>query len=416
MEPIIRFSSRFYPKALVPLRLPKASERIDPPLIDIYVPQGRKQGHLNRAEADVIVREIGKLTKDPAFATRSIGVISMIGDAQAKLIYTRLVGELGAEIMERHHIMCGNSATFQGQERDVIFLSMVACPATAMAQTSRIFEQRFNVAMSRARDRMVLVRSVASSHLNPGDLKLDVIEHFRNPMDGGQIAPAKDILELCESGFERSVGKRLIDLNYRIRPQVPVGGRRIDFVIEGANDRRLAVELDGDKYHGPDRWADHFRRQLALERLGWTFWRCWGSSWVADPEACLDDLRSKLVQMGIEPLGATPVDGVYTLHMEEPGASAPADAAMRRSPRWRRTLRFQRPAAVRHGEAEGRAAAGPAARDAIASAPFPGPARRLPPSAGPRRRRAAARKISSRSATRLSSATTTRRTGRSRSS
>ena len=31
------------------------------------------------------------------------------------------------------------------------------------------------------------------------------------------------------------------------------------------------------------------------------------------------------VQMGIEPLGATPVDGVYTLHMEEPGASAPAD-------------------------------------------------------------------------------------------
>ena len=33
------------------------------------------------------------------------------------------------------------------------------------------------------------------------------------------------------------------------------------------DDRRLAIELDGDKYHGPDRWADDIRRQRALERL-----------------------------------------------------------------------------------------------------------------------------------------------------
>jgi hypothetical protein len=82
--------------------------------------------------------------------------------------------------------MCGNAATFQGQER--VFLSMVACPETAVAQTSRIFEQRFNVAMSRARDRLVLVRSVAASHLKPGDLKLAVIEHFHNPMNSGNVS------------------------------------------------------------------------------------------------------------------------------------------------------------------------------------------------------------------------------------
>jgi len=51
----------------------------------------------------------------------------------------------------------------------------------------------------------------------------------------------------------------------------------IDFVIEGDGDRRLAIELDGDNYHGPDRWDADIRRQKMLERLGRTFWRCWGS-------------------------------------------------------------------------------------------------------------------------------------------
>lgn len=333
VEPIIRFSSRFYSKALIPLRVPKASERLDPPLVDIYVPHGEKRGDLNHAEVDVVVREIRKLVEDPAFARRSIGVISLIGDAQAKLIYTRLVRELGAEVMEQHRIMCGSSATFQGQERDVMFLSMVACPETTRAQTSRIFEQRFNVALSRARDRLVLVRSVASSHLKPGDLKLAVIEHFRNPMGEGQIAPTTDILELCESGFERAFGKRIIDLGYRIRPQIPVAGKRIDFVIDGADDRRLAIELDGDKYHGPDRWAEDFCRQKALERLGWTFWRCWGSSWIADPDGCLADLRSVLSRLKIEPLGPMPVDGVYTLHVEETSPRGPSNDAL-----WQETV------------------------------------------------------------------------------
>jgi hypothetical protein len=42
VEPIIRFSMQFYPEPLVPLRVPTAQERIDPPLVDIYVPDGRR--------------------------------------------------------------------------------------------------------------------------------------------------------------------------------------------------------------------------------------------------------------------------------------------------------------------------------------------------------------------------------------
>jgi very-short-patch-repair endonuclease len=324
VEPIIAFSSRFYPQPLIPLRLPTTSERLDPPLVDIYMPFGRKIRDINAAEIDVIVAEIAKIVADPAFAERSIGVISLIGHAQANRIYTRLIAELGTETLERHRIMCGNAATFQGQERDIVFLSMVACPETAVAQTARIYEQRFNVAASRARDRLVLVRSVAASDLNPGDLKLKLIEHFQDPLKGAGLIRPQQVLEPCQSDFERDFGRVLLERGYRIRPQVKVGAFSIDFVIEGAEDRRLAVELDGDQYHGPDKWADDLRRQRALERVGWVFWRCWGSAWERDREACLADLERTLARLGIAPLGLGAIDGAFTQHIEVPAPAADA--------------------------------------------------------------------------------------------
>lgn len=176
--------------------------------------------------------------------------------------------------------------------------------------------------MSRARDRLYLIRSVSASDLKPGDLKLEVIEHFRDPMAGGNVVRTGEILDLCESDFERSFGRELLNLGYRLRPQVPVGDYRIDFVIEGLNDRRLAVELDGDKYHGPEHWSNDMRRQKALERLGWTFWRCWGSNWIGDPEACLHDLISTLNRLGIDPIGSAPLSESYTEHRRVDAATA----------------------------------------------------------------------------------------------
>jgi very-short-patch-repair endonuclease/transcription elongation GreA/GreB family factor len=314
VEPIIAFSSRFYPKALIPLRVPTAEERLEPPLVDVYLPEGRKVRDVNVSEADFIVGEIARLVAIPKFAHRTFGIISMIGDKQAKLIQDRLIEKVGTESMTLHRIMCGNASTFQGQERDVIFLSLVSCQKTARAQTARLMEQRFNVAMSRARDRMYLVRSVAASMLSPNDLKAAVIEHFRNPMGAVVAAHNKDVLDEADSAFEREVGELLLDRGYRLRPQVQVGGYRIDFVVEGEGERRLAVELDGDRYHGPERWFEDVHRQRALERLGWTFWRCWGSHWLADRQNCLDDLLATLGRLGIQPVGGEISEQVWTEH------------------------------------------------------------------------------------------------------
>jgi hypothetical protein len=61
------------------------------------------------------------------------------------------------------------------------------------------YEQRFNVAVSRARDRAVLVRSVRREELNPNDLKARLIAHFENPMP--EIEGIEDALAICDSDF-----------------------------------------------------------------------------------------------------------------------------------------------------------------------------------------------------------------------
>ncbi len=303
---IIEYSKReFYNHELRPLRLPKASERLDPPLIDVLVEDGHRNGDINLPEARYIVDEIRQLVSDPAMSRRSIGVVSLLGDKQALKIWERLADEVGHELIERHQITCGDARTFQGKERDIMFLSMVSAPNDVGAPLSRdTFAQRFNVAASRAKDRMYLVRSVAVEHLSAADLmRRKLIGHFATPFNQDQERVA-DLRKLCESPFEREMYDELVQRGYWVTPQVSVGQYRIDLVIEGHNDNRLAVECDGDKYHGPDKWSDDMQRQRVLERAGWVFWRCFASTFLRRRSTVLQDLLKTLAERGIEPIGA----------------------------------------------------------------------------------------------------------------
>jgi very-short-patch-repair endonuclease len=115
---------------------------------------------------------------------------------------------------------------------------------------------------------------------------------------------AEMLTERCESNFERQVYSELVSRGYCVTPQVRAGARRIDMVVEGLHDARLAIECDGDEYHGPDRWQDDTKRQRVLERAGWVFWRCFASTWVLRKEQVLAELLQRLHTMGIEPLGS----------------------------------------------------------------------------------------------------------------
>jgi very-short-patch-repair endonuclease len=303
--PIIAYSNRvFYKGGIQPLRIPSASERLDPPLVDIYVEDGRRDSSdCNEREAEVIADEISAILQNERYAGRSIGVVSLLGGEQAKRIDEGVRRRCDVAELLRRRFRCGDARTFQGNERDIMFLSLVSDPSACKALSGLMFEQRFNVAASRARDRMYLVRSVEADQLSDKDLRLGLLAHFNQPVATDQPT-AELLIDRCESNFERQVYAELTSRGYRVLPQVKTGAYRLDMVVEGTGDTRLAIECDGDEFHGPERWAADMSRQRVLERAGWTFWRCFASTWQLRQDEVLQELISRFASMGIQPLGA----------------------------------------------------------------------------------------------------------------
>jgi very-short-patch-repair endonuclease len=302
---IIAYSNRaHYGGQIQPIRIPNTSERIDPPLVDVYVPGGeRDERDRNDGEAQAIAEEVAALLADARFAGRTIGVVSLLGSEQARYIDSVVRRKCDAAELLRRRFECGDARNFQGSDRDIIFLSMVVDASNCRPLAGLMFEQRFNVAASRARDRMYLVRSVETSDLSDRDIRAGLLAHFDKPL-ATQAPQSDSLIERCESEFEREVYSELVARGYRVTPQVKTGTYRIDLVVEGSGDARLAVECDGDEFHGYDRWQHDTGRQRVLERAGWTFWRCFASTWILRKDEVFAELLERLMALGIEPIGA----------------------------------------------------------------------------------------------------------------
>ncbi|MGH3256050.1 MAG: AAA domain-containing protein [Streptosporangiaceae bacterium] len=303
---IIEFSNQLaYNDGILPLREQPADSSWQS-VIDIHVRDGyREPGtDTNPPEADYIVAKIVELCADPRYDGKTFGVISLLGDAQAQLIQDKLIERLGEQEVERRKIRCGNAYHFQGDERHIMFLSVVVAAGEGRrigAMTKEADRQRINVAASRAQDQMWCIRSISPDELHADDVRGRFIRYCQNP---SRVDDAiRGVEDRFDSDFERDVYRQLVMRGYRVKAQHRVGRFRIDLVIEGRRGR-LAVELDGDAYHGPDRWEADRNRQAILERLGWRFHRIRGSAYYRDPEAALAGLWERLDALGILPADA----------------------------------------------------------------------------------------------------------------
>lgn len=323
MPEIIRFSNDLCYRStpLVPLRQ-YAADRIEP-LVPVYVEGGYRDGSsantINRPEAEAIVNQIVACSTDPRYEGKTFGVISLQGETQAQLIERELIRALPPQQFESRRIVCGDAYAFQGDERDVMFMSLVAAPNIRIgALTKETDKRRFNVAASRARDQMWLFHTAKEEDLNPEDMRSRLLHHVYHP---NAIKYAEPDFSLCESKFERDTATRIHARGFRIYLQYEpfgTGGYRIDVVVEGARGR-LAVECDGDYWHGADKWDADMVRQRQLERCGWVFWRLLGSEFNADPDGSMAHLWRKLEDMGILPGAATPPEpSPGTPHEPEP--------------------------------------------------------------------------------------------------
>ena len=306
MPEIIGFSNRIsYPNnPLIPLRQYPAN-RLEP-IVSRYLPHGVREGSsqnaYNEVEADEIVNEIRNCINNPHYNGKTFGVISLLGNNQAKLIQNKLIAELGAEVMEERQIICGDAYAFQGDERDVIFLSMVAAKGATRitALTTDSARQRFNVAASRAKDQLWVMHSISVNDISNRDcLRYQLLTYIADPLKEETEANR----EKCESKFEENVFDAIVAKGYRVIPQYEVAGYRMDLVVQGEQSK-LVVECDGDYWHTSveDRERD-FLRERVLQRAGWTFWRVLGSTYYNDPEKALESLWATLDDMQIRPYG-----------------------------------------------------------------------------------------------------------------
>ena len=235
---IIEFSNRLsYNGAILPLR----EQPADPSwrsVIDVHIPDGfREPGtDTNIAEAEFIVSKIAELCADPAYDGKTFGVISLLGEGQAELIERKLIARLGEREMERRRVRCGNAYHFQGDERSVMFLSLVVAAGEERrigAMTRESDRQRLNVAASRAQDQLWCVRSVSLEELHADDVRSQLIRYCQNPARVERATAEASF----ESDFERDVFRHVTGRGYRVRTQYRVGRYRIDLVVEGVGGR-----------------------------------------------------------------------------------------------------------------------------------------------------------------------------------
>lgn len=309
---IISFSNQLsYAGEIVPLRDP-TSARVMPAVVAERVRVRVSEGEANREEALHVASLVAACIEQPEYGADgnalTMGVIALKGTAQAVEIQTLLRRVIPSEEYERRRLLCGQPPHFQGDERDVIFLSMVDGPPEVpphrlLTDTGEQFKKRYNVAASRARDQLWVVHSLDHRRdLKTDDLRWQLLDWAADPSALANRltrATAK-----AESPFEREVIEALVRAGHAVQPQHAVGGFRIDIVV-GDQSNRLAIECDGAAYHSTDEQIrQDLDRQALLERMGWRFYRIRGTEFYRDPRKAMERLNAYLEKLGIEPSAA----------------------------------------------------------------------------------------------------------------
>jgi very-short-patch-repair endonuclease len=314
---IISFSNSLAYGDIVPLREP-SSARVGPPVVSYRVQAGLASNinnNINEVEARHVAALLVACLEQPEYSGLTFGVISLLGVDQSVRIEQILRNVVAPNQYQERRILCGTPPHFQGDERDVVFLSMVdrppeKPPLPLRGDPGERFKKRYNVAASRAKDQLWVVHSVDHQRdLKTEDLRWRLLQWAADPASASRAKA--EAFRKAESPFEKEVISRLVDGGYRVKPQYPVGAYRIDIVVEGESSR-IAVECDGDAFHSsPNQIRSDLDRQALLERMGWQFFRLRGSDFYRDPEAAFRRLVARLDELGIKPLGQESVSGKH---------------------------------------------------------------------------------------------------------
>ena len=262
---------------------------------------------VNEEEAQAVIRLLRAMIHDPAYDGKTFGIIPMrsVYGAQVNRIRRLLVENFDPREIERRRIHCGISAEFQGDERDVVILSLVdsAAPGLPLRKETDgadgMMKKRWNVAVSRARDQLWLVHSFdPAAQLKPDDLRRSLFDWADGVMSG--TIGAAEPFDLPDPEFTGQVLRALRKRGYRVEAGHDAGAWRLDMVVR-ARGRAAAIECDGSGREDEDAIRRDMERQTVLERAGWKFVRVRSADWFRRPEKTLERVCEALAALGIAP-------------------------------------------------------------------------------------------------------------------
>lgn len=277
--------------------------------------RGGSDGGRNLLEAELIAKEVIAFAK--ANPTKSLGVAAFSvtqRDAIRDLVDEHRRKNPDTETFfsdaKSEHFFVKNLESIQGDERDVIFIS-VGYGRSEDGRLTQTFgplaaeggERRLNVLISRAKERCTVFSSITADDVKaaPGKLGVNAFKEFLQFAEKGYFDVPINTEKGFDSDFEESVAIFLAKHGYKVQPQVGMAGFFIDIgVIDPSNENKFycGIECDGATYHSSRSARDRDRlRQEILESRGWKIYRIWSTDWFhrrQDQEAKLLDYLASL--------------------------------------------------------------------------------------------------------------------------
>lgn len=212
---------------------------------------------------------------------RSIGILSPFR-AQVDYLSRLLTTHFSASEISKYKIICGTAYSFQGEERDIMFLSMCVDPqshSTALYHLNKA--DVFNVAITRAKHKQFVFLSV-----EPDDLKKGVFRDFlENDWHKTSRYQKPDIQET----FMKEVIEELAEMGINGMPSYPIAGREVDIICKKEN-QYFGINLIG--YPGDYEDGHDVHELKLLYRSGLKVFPLPYSYWYFDHEECLAEIRS----------------------------------------------------------------------------------------------------------------------------
>ena len=310
-ESLIAFSNEhYYSNRLCTFPAAASSPRLGVKFV--FVPDGRftrtgKGPRVNVVEAKALVDYVCTEVLKPDYRKRSIGIVTF------SLPQQKLILEMLEERREQNAVLEkllpdeGEGAYFvknlenvQGDESDVILFSVGYAPDENGRFTMNFGplnisggERRLNVAITRAREQVIVFSSIHGSQIDAGeDGRTHAVgaTHLKAFLEYAERGGSSSVAGKAGGGkngnFGDAVAAFLEEKGYQVDRDVGCGDYRVDIAVRDPDDSGkylMGIECDGPSYAGQRTAQDRdVNRPGVLRGLGWRTCRVWSVDWAFD--------------------------------------------------------------------------------------------------------------------------------------